>query len=106
MLRQYQQEIARLRAELARPEHQVQAVPAVPVPAPPPALLLSSLAEVQTDAIVEAAIAARTDAAAGPAEPAVEQASPVAAGVDAECTAGSPAAVGQWTSTEQQVLCH
>lgn len=91
MLRQYQQEIACLRAELARPEHQSPLVPALPSPVPSPAPLMSSPAEVQTDALVEAdTTAAQTDAAAGSAEPTVEESSPLAADEPAECTAESP----------------
>ena len=107
MLRQYQQEIARLRAELARPEHQSPLVPALPAPEPPPAPLMSSPAEVQTDALVEAGTTAlHTDAAAGPAAPTVEEPPPLAADEPAECTDESPLGLGIGTGAQMPEEVH
>jgi hypothetical protein len=104
MLRQYQQEIARLRAELARPEHQSPLVPALPSPVPPPAPLMSSPAEVQTDALVKAdTTAAQTDTAAEPAEPPFEEPPPLAAD---EPAAESPLGLGMGTEAQMPEEVH
>jgi hypothetical protein len=107
MLRQYQQEIARLRAELARPEHQTPFAPVMALPEPPPAPLMSSPAEVQTDALVEAdTTAAHMDAAAGPAEPSAGEPPPWAADEPAECTVGSPLSLGMGTEAPMPAEVH
>lgn len=108
MLRQYQQEIARLRAELARPENQTPPLPPPlpsPLPQPPladPAARPSSAAAAQTEAATDPGSRIYADMAAGPAEPA--PASPAASvGLQAAVVATPPAVGTLQAEMEAQV---